>query len=511
MPAPESQHPLFDQIRRQQRWMMVNIAAGVIVTLIAVFILIQLVRSSRGGQFFAWLALGVLLMTCLPLALTWRRAKRQKQVIMAMVDSGQLHCPKCQLLVEMEDHQARCRRCGRMYEVTELRQFWNNLVHNPLAASEWLVQHQGNRLQRMAAGLMFMRNRGKAWPIVLSNAVLWIGFGVVFGLVQGRNVIAGAFTFLHMFLVMTGFMLIAMGRKARVGSGLHCARCEYEQGPNPEALRRCPECGLEWNRFAGTVRGRRQANAGMIVGGIVLGLLGVALIFTPLTKANWQLKILPTGALISEVTKKKGFTMAEWAELRARTLSPEQEARLATALFEKRRAQTPALFSPDEDNWFVAQIMAGTLPPEQKQRYYREMLDVELIAPTQAKVGEPITLDMKCTYRGAATNNPTAEAYIGGYFIGDDPEPLARQSSGIAGIMLDPRTSGKFNRDGWRAEFTPRTSGALPVKLRVWVIYIPLGAGGQAIQWQPDGTPLIVPAAVWHELREVERTIDVTE
>lgn len=518
MPAPDPQHPWFTSLQRQVRWMWVSVALTLLVLVAVIVFIYQKIAAIAIGvpggaptKIILWAAIAVVPLIILPVVLVRLQMRRQHRLMQMMLENSGMVCPQCRVPIEIggEQRSVECARCGRAFAVEELQQLWSTLMLDPMPANQWWAKHSAGQGARGKAARWLMPE-GRLHPIrmIAVQFALWTTAGVLLALVRGASLIAGSLQFMHMFLVMSGFFLAAAGWKMRAGDSRYCARCNYEQGPDPAALERCPECGFEWNAFAGTVRGQVRPNKPMMVIGVLIALLGFASIFAPLTGANWQLKMLPTGPLIQETVTSRSFTMAEWTELRTRTLSPDQQRRLATGLLDKRLRT--AWFTPDEDNWFAAQLAADALPDNLKMRYYREMLYIELIAPAQAKIDETVALDAKFTYRGATSNNPTAEAYIAGYYIGDDPAPLARQSVGAAGIMLDKSRSGGRKR-AVSSEFTPTAAGVVPVKLKVWVMYIPMGQGNQAITWQTDGTPVIPAAAVWHELRAFERTIEIIE
>lgn len=361
----------------------------------------------------------------------------------------------------------------------------------------------------------FIRLRSNLPGLIAFNAIIWLGAGIVFGLVSGSSVIAGALSFVHMFLIMAGFSVLTFGWRNRKGSTIHCAACQYQRTPQANAATpsRCPECGANWNAMNGTICGETKRDPRLIVSGVILMLVGFGSIFGQFRFGHWQLQVLPTNALIHEVARApRGFTRDEWIELNSRTLTPSQTLTLAEALLDKRLRK--ASFSADADNWLTAQIAADSLPKPLIERYYREALEIWIIAPKKVTLNESITLAIGTRLRFTASTNAKPVALIAGFFVGDELKQCCRQDQGIAGIMLGQQRLHVGGRDvgpgnGPTITIQPDRTGPLRVQLELWLAHLPAPGTVNPIVWQADGTPATPPGAVWMEHRKIEQVIEV--
>lgn len=276
----------------------------------------------------------------------------------------------------------------------------------------------------------------------------------------------------------------------------------------------CPECGSNWNARGGVAYGRLQRRPWVWMVGAAMVALGFALIMSPLARRGWQFRIMPTGSLIREITQApRGFTVDEWAALRARTLSPSQREQLARGLLDKRLRKT--FFSADADNWIVAQITAGTLAPALRDRYYAEAVDAWIIGPETARVGEAVTLALGTRLRHASTNNAKPLLLVGGYIVGEDAPPQSREDKALSASLVGQQRLHVADRDAGPGRspecvITPREPGVITIHAPIWVIYAP-GTTSMAITWQDDGTPTLPPGPVpFMETRVLEHRIVVT-
>jgi hypothetical protein len=493
---------------RKQRRQMWGIIAGTVALLVAVAIYSWFTMQRGNLQWFG--AVIALMLVPLPLIL-WRVARQQRRMSALVPQHNGLVCPKCVVpLVEpnkfsTDQTKLECPKCPRRYTAEDVHHFWDMSIHDPMAAArQWMERESPTGFrQKLARHLLQWKKTPRS--IVALNAIVWIGAGVGLSLATGKSVILGAFTFVHMMLLMSGMMLMGASRKTRLGDSRHCARCDYQQAPGSAASERCPECGSNWREVGGVVHGTLTRRPHLTIIGAVLFAIGVAALLSPVLLRGWQTRLLPNGPLISQVISDRGFTVDEWKELRTRTLTPAQEKRLTIGLLDKRINR--AWLTLDDDNWLVAQIVAGKMPAELRDRYYREMLDLELIAPASAKVGQEITLAVKGKSRGAPSTNPAAALYMGGYYINDRAEPISRLPNPIGGILLDPDKS-RRSANGMNAVIVPDAPGLWRVRVEVWIVALPFSLG-PPIQWQADNSPVIPPNAAWHEKRVIEHVIQV--
>jgi len=472
-----------------------------------VFIL-RSVRSEFTGGMVGWLVVltGMLLLP--PLMIMVVMCRKHRRLIRIVPEHGGIVCPQCAMAMiegDAAEHWT-CPKCSRCFSGDDLLQYWVNVAHHPDKAMWWRLN------QREPVGVwirLITAVKKNPWLSVGANCVLWIGMGLILGLGTGSSVLFSLFTFLHMALLMSGFILLGFGKKRRIGDEKHCVACDYPCGPMPAMPERCPECGSRWRGVGGTVTGMLVRRPRFMAAGTVLIVLSVAALFAPVTRGR-QFNFLPTGPLITEViAAPRGFTIDEWKALRSRTLSKDQTLRLATGLIDRRLKQ--GSLSNEDVLWIDAQIVAGTLPQELVDRYFREMLEISILAPATVKVNESVTLAMSTRYRHYTQPGPLV--LFGGYGVGGDLEPKARQDVTIAGASFGRKQQflKSVSSHGVSPEATYQfnSSGSNTIRISLWVAIAPLTSAGHTITWNADGTPVPPVGTSWIERRDLEHTIEV--
>lgn len=241
-------------------------------------------------------------------------------------------------------------------------------------------------------------------------------------------------------------------------------------------------------------------------------LLGGVLVVSPFFARGWTMRLLPTSALIAEVTSD-GFNMNEWAALRGRTLTEDQRLALAVGLLEKQ-LRTNHLWRDDE-TWLVAQVQFGALPPEIADRYYRQMLESWIIAPELAQAGEPITVAIGSRYRSGFMPASCPLVYFGGFEVDGQGVPRARQERPVSAQSFGrERHHGRMpveTRGGTSPEtvVVPERAGRLQIRAKLWIAMLPFSASTLPIAWNDDGTPQIPSAATRVTYVELEHAVDV--
>ena len=225
------------------------------------------------------------------------------------------------------------------------------------------------------------------WRPVVWGSVIWAGFTslpLIFG--GGGSVLVAMIGALPMAGMFTSFSVLSISRKRR-GKTVRCAACEYDlsgiqiEGGGPDPHARCPECGGDLGKRGGTVLGEKVWSRGAIVIAVLLLIPILATFIVPAFAGYNAInkvtaRILPTGSLIRQISCTKGFRMDEWAELRTRTLTPEQCDTLAAGLLTRDALQLHAW--SDEAKWLVAEFAAGRLSPESHRKVLARYVDIEL-------------------------------------------------------------------------------------------------------------------------------------
>ncbi|RMF73723.1 MAG: hypothetical protein D6744_15315 [Planctomycetota bacterium] len=122
-------------------------------------------------------------------------------------------------------------------------------------------------------------------------------------------------------------------------------------------------------------------------------------------------RLEPTGALITDVTTGGyGYRDREWRELQRRALSESQRERLAKGLLDRRRRS--GSFDRQGSTWLRTRVLAGQMPPELVDRYYREGFRLEIVPPEPIEVGRDVTL----TIRGRLAYDPGVAGLVESVF-----------------------------------------------------------------------------------------------
>ncbi len=365
------------------------------------------------------------------------------------------------------------------------------------------------------AGAFFRSARGRViWGLCLATLFLAAMYAI-----RGRGSLVAAFAqHAPMATMFAGFGFIGAGR-TREGTTPRCAKCEYDLSGAPDRADpadKCPECGALFRKGRGMVTGTKTTHPRLIAAGVVL--IAVPFIFLAIT-LGWYVPYLPTASLIAEVSgAPRGFTMDEWTELGTRTLTPTQETTLARGLLDLRRRR--GFLDNTAEAWIEKHALSGTMPADLLERYYGEWLDLWLVAPDSAKVGEWITFGLSSQYRGSIpspTTGTTLRAVVVGEELSLGTDEVGRSSEAMYGLRLQPDEVYEYRRKGRarpqaladrspRARFQVQTPGEHRIRAAAWIVIT--GSSPGEISWSSDGRP-VVPLSVWSRRVELERTVRV--
>jgi hypothetical protein len=348
--------------------------------------------------------------------------------------------------------------------------------------------------------------------------------GAMFALHRGGSTLVALIDAAPMTALFAGFALIPWGIR-RVGLTPRCAKCGYERSPHAledtESHPRCPECGADWHAKGGIAIGERRLRPWVLVLAGLLVVCPFVMLFLQLSHvipARMPSTALPTPALIAEVSgAPRGFTMDEWAALSKRTLTPEQERTLAEGVLNLRLRRGFA--ATEAEAWLSKAAASGVLPAELRDRSYRELVDLWIDAPARARVGQPVSIGLGNTERGAYSlprGAPHPYVLFGGFEVpghagtAPDPQPSPAESTGRRSRHLGTTTP--TGHDGPQTAFTPTAPGPQEVYADLWLVILPPGAlalPGQTIRWTATGEPILPPGTLWSEHRRVEATIQI--
>jgi len=308
-------------------------------------------------------------------------------------------------------------------------------------------------------------------------------------------------------------ILISAWWRRRVGDELRCSKCDYQVAPEGGRSAACSECGADWNRPGGLVKGRLERNPLFLGLGSASSALCVLMFASSL---SWRhlLLLYPTRVLIHQIVEApRGFVVAEWAELNGRTLTGEQEIRLAEGLLQKRLRK--GYLSSDGDTWLQGAIAAGRLPRSLVRRYDREAFDFRLIAPDRVKTNEDLRVQVEMIDRLRVSSRREVHFFVGGFYVGESTEPIGRRRQPISIYEVAARRrrgeTGVQSKKGDLLELTltPDQAGQLRIRLVFWMVVTPPGTTFRRIKWKADGQPVIPSKALRSERFELEHTLEV--
>lgn len=197
-------------------------------------------------------------------------------------------------------------------------------------------------------------------------------------------------------VALAGVVIMLRGRRGvRRGDTPHCRRCDYPLVGL--ASDRCPECGTPLTPEH-VVRGGRVRRPGLVAGGAGLGVVGLAMLIGGGTAAvdriDWY-RLKPTAWLISDVESGPPSTAGQaWAELRRRSdgggLSGGHRTRLAELALTRQAKDPPGSLLREMVDWLGTAAAAGELTPEQKERFFRQIVQLQLRVRQKVAAGDPV-------------------------------------------------------------------------------------------------------------------------
>lgn len=405
-----------------------------------------------------------------------------------------LVCPRCCRALHAEEEIARCARCKSPWPRDELATYWDQYLLPKREVGAWCQEF----IQRYRPGgpsrpfRFFTAVRSRPLYIFLWVVGCFVVVGVPYALLTSTSVVSSLRSFAPMVVFMTGLLLVLNSVSGRRGGSRHCAKCDYER--RPESGARCPECGADWDQPGGTIHGRRGRTSGRLavgIGLIVLFLAGQAV--SMVRGPGWFLQSLPTPILIGQIVGTRGFCADEWAELGTRTLTREQELRLARGLLDKRERKS--YLSQAGDAWLVAAAQQpGRLPPDLVDRFYREMIGVEGVTPARATAGQPVTLSVRLASRIPLWQNETVYLFIEEIRVDGVPQGTRSEQAVSIWDMAEEGFRQRRHTDA-ALTLTPGKAGPLRVQLKLRHWYAPTGQG--LVDRAEDGTPIEPTGTLW--------------
>ncbi len=352
---------------------------------------------------------------------------------------------------------------------------------------------------------------------VPTSVLLGLLASALYPLLLQKSVIVGVIMLFTWQSFFFGLLLLGLGGRRWVGDSEHCASCDNEKAVGAPGSARCPECDAAWNEPGATARGRFTRNRLQQFLGVALLLFGLWwFLSNPGRIGPLAARALPTGVLLDHAGTRVTSVTSVWNELERRSLTEEQRHLLAEDLL-NRRLQVRYFSATPGAPWLEQQIRAGMLRPDLVDRFYQELLDLQLEGPLHTRMGEPVTVALRAEHRLPSQGwTETCYAMIEGFRVGDSDQPIGRSEEAIAAVSLD-------NGTGWNSPaasvaatprrpqtvtFTPERAGIMRVWFSAQVIVLGPDADPAQISWDESGA-LSLPATgvVWCE--HVERMHEV--
>jgi hypothetical protein len=256
-----------------------------------------------------------------------------------------------------------------------------------------------------SARLRFVAMRqSRRLPVILAIVVpaVFLVFTAVFMAPFGGSMFVRLLKNLPMAGMFAAIQFFTLSRRP-VGDRVRCSRCKYDltglpkgqpSGPNGRHEGRCPECGGQWGWAGGTERLMKVWVWPWLAVGVAL-LLPMLIQFAsaPIMGILWwegtMLKLAPTSSLVEEVLTQKSFTMAAWAELGKRNVSPAETDRIARVLLTRPAG---GYYSLDESAWLKTNLSAKSITRELVVPWLEKMFTVEAArGPTVGSVRLTLT------------------------------------------------------------------------------------------------------------------------
>ncbi|HZN65569.1 MAG TPA: hypothetical protein VFB66_09720 [Tepidisphaeraceae bacterium] len=237
-----------------------------------------------------------------------------------------------------------------------------------------------------------------------------------------------------------GLLLVRRGlRGRRLGDTPHCRKCDYALVGIDSG--RCPECGTELGPRT-IVRGERVRTPAFAWVGVILLAAGAALTWAGGAAAyrtvNWY-ALRPTSWVIDDAGSPNAAVAARgWAELerrmKAAPLSAANRRRLAELGLTEQAAATPRPHAHRAVEWLGREVVAGQIDPDQKERFFRQMLRVTLRTRPTVVLGDDIAYRTEYSSRVPAGGTWWLELQHAGAWLDGKQVHGASGSSGFSGI-----------------------------------------------------------------------------
>ncbi|XVJ58199.1 MAG: hypothetical protein HEQ23_01875 [Tepidisphaera sp.] len=372
----------------------------------------------------------------------------------------------------------------------------------------------------------------RPWSVVLLSLALLV---VIVAAVQTVITLAGSFDLgfgfilvlpriLELGLIAFGLVLTAKGMPYRMGGSLHCSRCGYQRVEERDRLLvNCPECGHYWRLFGGWRTGKPLGDRRLVTIGLLLCVVGIGTVTGRELAARWLTERLSSSMLIRHVLyAPAGSAGTSWEVLARRPLTQGQARWLADDLL-KRRSQRGSL-DLAATLWLQSRVSEPGFDKQLVSRYYEELADFWIEAPSQAQVQQAFEVSVRGVYRGNSA--PTPEGRVSFAVEGIVIElpappqedlrtefekqfltgPKVMLSQGVSMQTLDPASAG---RDASLASASGVGAfvGKATVRATVWILIGP--EVNEELRWTTGSGPQSLSTQRRAIRRDIVREVDI--
>jgi hypothetical protein len=281
-------------------------------------------------------------------------------------------------------------------------------------------------------------------------------------------------------LLVSGVVIaVSWAWRGRTERGPRCTACGYETGDMNNLPERCPECGALWLLAGGISLERRVRNPWLMGATAVVG---VVLFVSLLGGQSVLPRVMPTPMLHQSIRESFSMSDSLFKRALARAETPEQQIALAEALIDRRAAGLHTFSTPQM--WLEG--IADSLPEDLRRRFYMEMADIRL-RDLGLESGGQRRIELVAERRGLGRGLLA--------FVAVGPVPL----DGMEIRAAESHYSAVITRRPVQAVIAAG-EGPRAVTARVWLIVVPMAAGGlKEIQWSQEGEPVLPPSVLWVE------------
>ena len=440
----------------------------------------------------------------------WKQWRKERWILDAVPRYDGRVCPGCRKLLHKLPPVGKCNRCGTEYESLLLQEYWEHYTLDAASAVSILhrMRNRGSeQAENDAKRTGWFAGRLHRWAkVLICSGYLIVCLSAI--VIFSKRPVHGVIACILGGAIAAGFILLIGGLPRRVGKTRHCPGCGYQMAPRGTNPIRCPECGVSWSGPGGAAFGRLVQRPAFVFVGFALIVSVAAILLYPGGLSGQNLnRLCPTNQLIARIADTDDyFVNGEWTELNRRSLSTDQERRLAEALLDRRLAGHFGWLKPDPSSWLRARLGTKTLPRDTVDRYYREGILLRVRGPHIVNTGDSITLRFTPSCQQFAFDPygcPDRVLFFAGYRLGTSSKLTGRLDQAVS-VSIS-----RIDSSDPEIHFTAGQPGILEVHLEGWHIVGPPQELNKPITWRTDGTPVIPAAAVWSERFEIKHVMRV--